>query len=129
MRYLSLEWIEAMQAEVSASESMAALAATHTFGVTQVVTDGPEGNVIYHLQLRDGEATFGPGPAPLEDLRMQQTWDTTVGIATGTIPAQEAFIKGLIALTGDRQKMVDNIAVFGALESAFSAVRERTIYE
>ena len=129
MRYLSLEWIEAMQTEVSASDSMATLAATHTFGVTQVVTDGPEGNVIYHLQLRDGEATFGPGAAPNEDLRMEQSWDTTVGIATGTIPAQEGFIKGLIKLSGDRQKMVENIAVFGALESAFAAVRDRTTYE
>lgn len=129
MRYLSLEWIEAMQAEVSASESMSALAATHTYGVTQVVNDGPEGTVIYHLQLRDGEATFGPGAAPFEDLRLEQSWDTTVGIATGTIPAQEGFIKGLIALSGDRQKMVDNIAIFGALESAFAAVREQTVYE
>ncbi len=129
MRYLSLEWIEAMQSAVSASEAMASLATTHTFGVTQVVTDGPEGSVLYYLQLRDGEATFGPGAAPHEDLRMEQSWDTTVGIATGTIPAQEGFIKGLIKLSGDRQKMVENIAVFGALESAFATVREQTVYE
>ncbi len=129
MRYLSLEWIEAMQAEVSASESMNALAETHTFGVTQVVTDGPEGNVLYHLQLADGEATFGPGAAPHENLRMEQSWDTAVGIATGSIPAQEGFIKGLITLSGDRQSMIENIAVFGALESAFAVVREHTTYE
>jgi hypothetical protein len=60
---------------------------------------------------------------------MEQSWDTTVGIATGTIPAQEGFIKGLIKLSGDRQKMVENIAVFGALESAFATVREQTVYE
>jgi hypothetical protein len=48
MRYLSLEWIEAMQAEVAASESLTTLAQSMSIGVTQVVTDGPEGTVVYH---------------------------------------------------------------------------------
>ena len=56
MRYLSLEWIEAMQAEVAASESLATLAQSMSIGVTQVVTDGPEGTVVYHLQVGDGVA-------------------------------------------------------------------------
>ena len=72
MRYLSLEWIEAMQAEVAASESLATLAQSMSIGVTQVVTDGPEGTVMYHLQVGDGVASFGPGPAPQEDVRMEQ---------------------------------------------------------
>ena len=129
MRYLSLEWIEAMQAEVSASESMAALAHTHSIGVTQVVSDGPEGTVIYHLQVGNGEATFGPGVAPDENVRMEQTWETAVGVATETLPAQEAFIKGAIKLSGDPQRMIENLEVFAALDAAFAIVRSLTQYE
>jgi hypothetical protein len=129
MRYLSLEWIEAMQAAVSASESMAALADTSRIGITQVVTDGPEGNVLYHLQVGNGEAAFGPGPAPDEDVRMEQSWDTAVGVATETIPAQEVFIKGLVKLSGDPQVITENLEVFAALDSAFAAVRSLTVYE
>lgn len=129
MRYLSLEWIEAMHAAVAASESMAALANTHNIGVTQVVTDGPEGNVLYHLQIGNGAVTFGPGAAADEHVRMEQSWATAVGVATATIPAQEVFIKGLVKLSGDPQKLTENLEVFAALDSAFATVRATTVYE
>lgn len=128
MRYLSLEWIEKMQAEVAASESLASLAHSHSIGVTQVITDGPEGTVVYHLQVGDGEASFGPGAAPNENVRMEQTWDTAVSVATEQAPAQEFFIKGLIRVSGDTQRLIDCAPVFGALDSAFTAVRAATEY-
>ena len=71
VRYLSLEWIEALTAEVAASAELEALAAGHEIGVTQVVTAGPEGDVVYHLQVGDGAASFGPGAAWPEHVRMQ----------------------------------------------------------
>ena len=128
MRYLSLEWIEKMQQEVAASESLAALAQTHSIGVTQVITNGPEGTVMYHLQVGDGVASFGPGAAPDEHVRMEQTWDTAVSVATEQAPAQEFFIKGLIRISGDPQRLIECAPVFGALDSAFTAVRSSTEY-
>ncbi|MFY8239238.1 MAG: hypothetical protein ACOVK5_08360 [Ilumatobacteraceae bacterium] len=129
MRYLSLEWIEAMHAHIAASESMSHLAQTHSIGVTQVVTDGPEGNVLYHLQVGNGIASFGAGPAPLENVRLEQSWDTAVAVATETVPAQEVFIKGLVRISGDTQYIIDAVPVFAALDSAFEAVRNLTVYE
>ncbi len=126
IRYLSLEWLDALTDEVSASATLQQLATEHTIGVTQVVTDGPEGTVVYHLQVADGVATFGPGSAFPEDVRMEQTWDTAVGVATGSLNAQEAFIKGRILLTGSQQKLVEAQPVFGALDAVFTSVRERT---
>ena len=128
MRYLSLEWIETMQQEVASSESLASLAHSHSIGVTQVITDGPEGTVVYHLQVGDGVASFGPGAAPTEHVRMEQTWDSAVSVATEQAPAQEFFIKGLIRVSGDTQRLIDCAPVFGALDSAFSAVRSKTEY-
>ena len=49
-------------------------------------------------------------------------------MATGTLNAQEAFIKGRILLTGSQQKLVDSQPVFGALDVVFRSVRERTEY-
>jgi putative sterol carrier protein len=129
MRYLSLDWIDAMQAQVAASESLADLASTHSIGVTQVVTDGPEGSVLYHFQVGNGIARFASGPAPDEDIRMEQTWETAVGVATGSLPAQEAFIKGHVRISGDTQRIVDTVPVFAALDAAFEAVRALTTYE
>ena len=129
IRYLSLAWIRELTREVAESDTMAELADEHRIGVTQVVTGGPEGDVTYHLQVGDGSASFGPGPADPEDVRMEQGWPTAVAVATGAQNAQEAFITGKILLFGDRQKLMDSTPVFGALDSIFGAVRERTRYE
>ncbi len=126
IRYLSLEWLAALTAEVAASSTMQALATEHTIGVTQVVTDGPEGTVVYHLQVGEGMAAFGAGSAFPEDVRMEQTWETAVGVATGKLNAQEAFIKGRILLTGSQQKLVQSQPVFVALDAVFTSVRTRT---
>ncbi len=128
IRYLSLEWLAALTDEVAASAALQALAAQHTIGVTQVVTDGPEGTVVYHLQVGDGSAAFGAGSAFPEDVRIEQTWETAVGVANGTLNAQEAFIKGRVLLTGNQQKLMESQPVFSALNDVFEKVRERTEY-
>jgi putative sterol carrier protein len=129
IRYLSLDWIEALSDEVAASDHMREIAETHSIGVTQVVCNGPEGDVTYHLSVGDGTASFGAGPAEPEHVKMQQDWDTAVAVATGELNAQEAFIGGKILLFGDQQKLLDSQPVFGALDAVFARVRERTSYE
>ena len=128
VRYLSLAWIDALSQEVANSPRLAALADTHRIGVTQVVTDGPEGDVIYHLRLGDGSASFGAGRAEAEDVCMEQSWATAAAVATGELNAQEAFIKGLIRLTGNQQKLIESQPVFAALDAVFTSVREQTEY-
>jgi hypothetical protein len=129
VRYLSLAWIRELTREVAESEVMDELADEHRIGVTQVVKDGPEGDVIYHLQVGDGHASFGAGPADPEDIRMEQSWDTAVAVATGAQNAQEAFITGQIIWYGDQETLLGNQPVFGALDAIFSSVRSRTRYE
>ena len=128
LRYVSLDWIEALSAEVAASEHMGEVATHHTVGVTQVVSGGPEGDVTYHLQVAGGAASFGAGAAEPEHVKMEQDWQTAVDVATGDLNAQEAFIGGQIRLFGDQQKLLDSQPVFGALDAVFAAVRERTDY-
>jgi hypothetical protein len=129
IRYLSLDWINALSDEVAASDQLRALAEHHQINVTQVVTNGPEGDVMYHLEVNDGVASFGAGAAEPEDVRMQQDWSTAVAVATGELNAQEAFIGGQILLFGNQQKLLESQPVFGALDAVFASVRDRTTYE
>ncbi len=129
VRYLSLAWIRELTREVAESETLFELAAEHAIGVTQVVTGGPEGDVTYHLQVGDGTARFGAGPADPEHVRMEQDWDTAVAVANGDLNAQEAFITGRILLFGDQRALMDAQPVFRALDGVFSIVRDRTRYE
>jgi putative sterol carrier protein len=129
VRYLSLEWFRELSAEVAHSETLREVAEHHDIAVTQVVSDGPEGDVTYHLVVGDGSASFGAGPADDEDVRMEQSWSTAVAVATGEMNAQDAFINGHIRLFGSQEKLLENRAVFGALDRVFEAVGSRTRYE
>lgn len=129
LRYLSLDWIDTVAGAVASSERVADVAGQHEIGFTQIVTGGPEGDVTYHLQVTGGTIAFAPGVAEPEHVRMEQTWETAVAVATGALNAQEAFVSGRIRLHGDQQRLLDAQPVFGALDSVFSTVREQTAYE
>ena len=128
VRYLSLEWIDALSTEVAASEELRAAAGQQSIGVTQSVKDGPEGDVVYHLQVADGQVTFGAGNAWPEDVRMEQDWATAVAVATGRAQRPGGVPPGRILLSGDQQKLIDAQAVFAALDGVFGSVRARTEY-
>lgn len=126
--YLSLAWIRELSREVRENAELADLATRHSIGVTQVVEDAPEGDVTYHLQVADGVAAFGAGPADPEDVKMQQSYETAIAVATGELNAQEAFVTGKILLFGDREALMGAQEVFAALDAVFNTVRVRTSY-
>jgi hypothetical protein len=128
VRYLTLDWIDALSRAVRDDEQLRELAAAHEIGLTQVVGDGPEGDVTYHLQVGDGEARFGPGAADPEHVRMEQSWSTAVAVANGDVNAQEAFVDGRIRLYGDQQRLLDAQPVFGALDHVLASLRGHTEY-
>lgn len=128
VRYLSLEWINALTEAVAASEEMQRAAATNSIAITQVVTGTPDGDVTYHVVVRDCRAVFGAGPADDEDLRMMQDWDTAVGIAQQTLNPQDALIAGNIRLSGDPTTLMAAQDVFMALDGIFTEVSKRTQY-
>lgn len=127
-RYLSLDWIDEVTAAALASPALTDAAQDRSFGITEVVTGGPEGDVTYHLSVADGAVSFGAGSADPEDVRFVQDWDTAVGVATGTVNAQEAFLQGRIKLVGSQAAILDNQPVFAALDAVFRSVRDTTVY-
>src|SRR4051794_20836225 len=63
VRYLSLDWIDAVADEAGRSDAVAAAAANGEIGVTQVVTDAPDGTIVYSLEVIDGRLSFHAGGA------------------------------------------------------------------
>ena len=117
-----------MRDKVAANTELAKIAQDHSINVTQVVTEGPEGTVTYHLSVGNGTASFGAGAATSEDVRMEQSWDTAVAVATGQTNAQDVFIKGEVRITGDVQKLIASEPVFAVLDAVFEDVRAHTVY-
>lgn len=128
MRYLSLDWIDEIARRVAADVELQKLGATQSIGITQVITESPDGTVIYHLQSGNGKVSFGAGPADPEDVRLEQEWFTAVDVATGEMTAEDAFITGCIRLAGNAPLLLECQGVFAGLDPIFSAVADQTDY-
>lgn len=128
IRYLSTEWIDSVGSAVAASDRLQQLGDQHTFGLTQVVTATPYGEVKYHLQSGDGSVVIAIGDADPEDVRFTQSFETAVAVATGQSNAQEAFINGHIRFSGNHQCLIDAQEVFALLDDVFASVRVSTDY-
>lgn len=128
IQYLSDEWIELVGHDVASSAKLQSLGNQHSFGLTQVVTSTPYGEVRYHLQSGNGVVEFSVGDANPENVRFVQSFDTAVAVATGELNAQEAFINGHIRFSGDQQCLIDAQEIFALLDEVFTSVRERTEY-
>lgn len=129
IKYLSDEWINAVATEVAGNLHVQKLGSTFEFGLTQVVTTTPFGEVTYNLQVGDGSVKFSSGAASPEHVRFTQSYETAVAVATGKLNAQEAFINGHIRFKGDHQRLIDGQDVFVQLDSVFTSVRLRTEYQ
>lgn len=127
--YLSQQWIDAVASGIKLSNEIATVASDNAIAVTQVVTGTPHGDVTYHLESRDGVVNFAAGPALVSDITFTQDWQTAVGVATGKINAQEAFISGKIRFKGDHEKVIATQPLFVALDVVFSAVNALTNFD
>jgi hypothetical protein len=129
VRYLSLDWIEAISARAAQNTHLQSLASTINIGITQMVSDGPEDTVLYHLQVKDNAVMFGAGPADPEHVRLEQEWETAVAVATGEMAAEDAFITGAIRIGGDAQMLLQSQEIFAALDPIFDEVAKITVYK
>ena len=129
VRYLSLDWIEAISARAAQNTHLQSLGSTINIGITQMVSDGPEDTVLYHLQVKDNAVMFGAGPADPEHVRLEQEWETAVAVATGEMAAEDAFITGAIRIGGDAQMLLQSQEIFAALDPIFDEVAKITVYK
>lgn len=124
--YLSIEWINAVAEGINKSGEISAVAHDNPVSVTQIITGTPHGDITYHLESRDGKVSFAGGAAKVSDIAFTQDWATAVGVATGKVNAQEAFISGKIRFKGDHERVIATQPLFLALDVVFSSVNANT---
>lgn len=128
MRYLSTEWIDAAGRALAADEALAdALAGIH-LSLDQVVEDGPDGTVTWHVTIDDGRVSLAAGPAPAADVRFTTDYETAGRVAAGTLAAQRAFAEGRLRVGGDLSLLVAHHRAMSAVDDALAEVRAHTTY-
>jgi putative sterol carrier protein len=125
-KYLSVEWIDDLHATARANRDLQETSRHYRLRVTETVTGAPDGDVTYHLILGDGSINIGAGPGEKSDVYFEQDYATAVGLATGVLNAQTAFVSGQLRVTGDMDLLMASQPVFAALDAVFNDVRSRT---
>ena len=125
VRFLSLEWIAALDA--AAGE--AAVPAGVRLTIQQIVTDdGGGGDVRYHLVVDGGRLRINPGEAERADLTLVQTREVAAALSRGELNAQQALEAGRLKLRGDIGYLAREGKALTALADVFAAVRLGTTY-
>ena len=128
VRFLSPEWIAALDAAAQEATVPAGVRLTIQQIVTDVGLDGGDGEVRYHLVFDGGRLRVLPGEAGSPDVTLLQTRDVAAALSSGTLNAQQALEAGRLKLRGDIGHLAREGKALGAVEDVFAAVRADTAY-
>jgi putative sterol carrier protein len=78
--------------------------------------------VVYGLSIADGAAEMALGEVTDADLEVTNDYATAVGISTGELNTQMAFMTGKLKVTGDMAKLMLNQHVINAFAPALSGL-------
>ena len=126
--YLSDAWIDALDAALDASNTLAALA---PLVLEQVVENTPRGEVRYRLTIdADGaHARRSQSDASAPDLRITTDHATAVAIAQGRENAQTALAGGRLRIGGSIEVLIARADLWNALDDATAQLRADTSYD
>jgi len=85
-----------------------------------VVTDAPEGDIDYRLAINDGAITFSRGTGDNPDVTVTNTYETAVGISTGELNTQMAFMTGKLKVAGNMAALMRNQGVINQFATVLS---------
>jgi hypothetical protein len=117
LRYLSPEWIEALDASMASSVFASGLRL-----VIQHVVD----DTAYHVAIGDERARVRMGRADDPTVTFTSDRGTAADIATGKLSAQKAFTDGRLRVRGDLDALSNHAAVLSTLDEAWREVRDDT---
>jgi putative sterol carrier protein len=87
-----------------------------------VVTEAPDGDIDYRLAIKDGAATLELGTGDDPDVTVTNTYETAVGISTGELNTQMAFMTGKLKVAGNMAALMRHQGVINQFAAALSSL-------
>lgn len=127
IRFLSPEWLAALDAAAAGNERLCRSAADIDLTVREVVLGGPDGDVVYSLRLDHGTARVSADGGDA-DIEVVQGYDTAAAISKGELTPAAAFAAGRIKLGGAVGQLIRDGGMAAGLGDLFGALRASTSY-
>lgn len=127
MRFLTAEWVDALDAALDTAHYLAE-ATSGTELVVQQEVRTPEEDIVFHMSFQDGRINARYGPHPHPDICFSQDYGTAVGIATGRLSAQAAFLQRRLRIRGDVVRLLEYQDVLATTTDLFGGLRANTEY-
>jgi putative sterol carrier protein len=121
-KFLSEEFMTEASETLSTNPGFQNAISNVELGVQFNVTDGPDGDVAYYLDIADGNASMELGELGGADVTLTSTYETFVGISKGELNTQMAFMTGKLKVSGNMAKLMMNQAVFSQFTAALSGM-------
>jgi len=121
-KFLSEEFMTEASEKLNTHAGFANAIANVQLGVQFNVSDAPDGDLSYYLNVGDGSAELALGALDDADVTIDNTYETSVGISKGEVNTQMAFMTGKLKVGGNMAKLMMNQAVFNEFTSALSGM-------
>ena len=126
--YLSPDWFTEADALLRASAALSAQSKGVEFVLEQRIENGDgdgneDGEVVWHVRFSDGTVSMTPGAAPAPNVTFVSDAATAMGIHSGTLSAQAAFIAGDLRVEGSINALLEHAELFGGLEDVLGPLR------
>ncbi len=94
----------------------------------QVVTDGPEGEIRYHVRVTGGKAWVRPGQAERPDATFTGDYLTAVEVTRGRLSVQAALLDGRLHVAGNMAVLSTHQDELVGIDPVPARVRASTTY-
>ena len=119
-KFLSDEYLTAATEALGNHAGFSSAIADVELDLQFVVTDGAEGDVEYRLTIMGGAASLARGLSDHPDVTVTNTYETAVGISTGELNTQMAFMTGKLKVAGNMAALMRHQAVINQFATALS---------
>ncbi len=90
--YLSEQHLEVVTAAMAQDEAIGIAAQSVTVAINYLITDGPEGDFEYHINVGDGATSMGRGSLDEPDVSITSSYQTAAKLGRRETSSQMAFM-------------------------------------
>jgi putative sterol carrier protein len=121
VKFLSDEWVSQVGEAINSNEAFKNAAGSQTAKIQQVV-NGPDGEVKYYFDLKDGAVELALGEVDSPDATITQDYDTAVALSKSELTGTAAYMSGKLKVSGDLMKLMAMQGVFNQLPQATAGI-------